>query len=367
MDRHDFADFLRAPHVVYEGDPNWVPPLTLERRLHFSHRNPFFAHAQAQYFTAYRNGEPAGRISAQIDDLAQPEAGPRTGHFGCLEAVDTAALTALTATAEDWLRERDCTVVQGPYSLSINDEVGLLIKGSDQPPRLLMNYAPPWYATALETAGYTKAQDLIAYNFNAATPRPAGADRLAAHVAHMPGLTERPMNPRHFRRELQTVVDVFNDAWAENWGFVPMTDAEAKNMADSMKPLIRPELVRFVEREGYAVGIIVALPDLNEAIADMKGRLLPFNWARLIWRLKKIGLKGARVLLMGVRREYRVGFQASAIAGLLVSRLYEAARREGYENVELSWVLENNRPTRKLIETIGGTPYKRYRIYGKPL
>jgi hypothetical protein len=367
QDRHGFSDFLRAPHRVYRADPLWVPPLTLERKLHFSHRNPYFEHARARYFVAYREGKPVGRISAQIDDLCQQGEDPHLGHFGCLEAVDAETLSALTGAAEDWLADHGIGEVEGPYSLSINDEAGLLVEGFERRPRMLMNYAPPWYAQALEAQGYAGAKDLIAYNFDGDTPLPEKARRMAEQAEGMPGLRERAMDPARFRAELRTVVDIFNDAWSDNWGFVPMTEAEAANMADNMKPLIKPDLVRFVEVEGEPVAMIVGLPDLHEAIHDLNGRLLPFGWAKLVHRLKARGVPAARVLLMGVLKGYRGGLRGGALATLLVSRLHEAASRHGYHEVELSWVLDDNRPTRTLIESIGGVPYKRYRIFRKAL
>jgi hypothetical protein len=366
-DRHGFSDFLRAPHRVYRGDPNWVPPLTLERKLHYSRRNPYFDHAQAQYFVAYRERRPVGRISAQIDRLAQPGDEPTLGHFGCLEAVDAEAMAALLDAAEAWLADRGITEVLGPFSLSINDEVGLLVHGFDRPARMLMNYAPAWYGDALENLGYRKAKDLLAYRIDVAAPLPDAARRLADHAAGTEGITERPMAPSRFREELRTVVDVFNDAWAENWGFVPMTAAEAGQLADNLKPLMHPELIRFVERDGETVAMIVGLPDLHEAIADLNGRLLPFGWARLAYRLKANTMRGARILLMGIRKAHRTGFMGSAIASLLITRLHAAARRDGFDELELSWVLEDNTPTNRMIESLGGMLDKRYRVYRKAL
>jgi len=366
-DRHAFSDFLRVPHRVYRGDPNWVPPLTLERKLHYSHRNPYFEHAEAQYFVAYRDRAAVGRISAQIDRLAQPGDTPTLGHFGCLEAVDGDAMTALLDAAETWLADRGITEVQGPFSLSINDEVGLLVHGFDRPARMLMNYAPPWYAEALEAHGHARAKDLLAYRIDGAAPLPEAARRLADHAAATEGIAERPMDPSRFREELRTVVDIFNDAWADNWGFVPMTTAEAGQLADNLKPLMRPELIRFVERDGEPVAMAVGLPDLHEAIADLNGRLLPLGWARLAYRLKANRVRGARVLLMGVRKAHRSGFLGSAIAALLVARLHAAARRQGFSEFELSWVLADNVPTTRLIESLGGERDKRYRVYRKAL
>ena len=366
-DRHGFADFLRVPHRVHRGDPNWVPPLTLERKLHYSPRNPYFQHAQARYFVAYRGREPVGRISAQIDRLAQPGDEPKLGHFGCLEAADSDTMGDLLHAAEGWLADRGIAEVQGPFSLSINDEVGLLVDGFDRPPRMLMNYAPPWYGEALESQGYAKAKDLLAYRVDSSVPLPGSARRLAEHAADTEGIVERPMDPSRFRAELRTVVDIFNDAWADNWGFVPMTAAEAGQLADNLKPLMRPELIRFVERDGEPVAMVVGLPDLHEAIADLNGRLLPFGWARLAYRLKANKVRGGRILLMGVRKAHRIGFLGSAIAALLVTRLHGAAHGYGLSELELSWVLEDNTPTNRLIESLGGELDKRYRVYRKVL
>ena len=365
--RRDYSDFLRVPHIVQGHDPNWVPPLTLERRLHFSHRNPYFAHAEACYFVAYDDRRPVGRISAQIDELAQPGEARDIGHFGCLEARDAETVSALAGTAEGWLADRGIAKLQGPFSLSINDEVGLLVEGFDTPPRMLMNYAPPWYAEALAAAGYTKAKDIFAYRFDGDRPLPDRAAWLADQAETTAGLVERPMDPSRFREELRTVVSIFNDAWSENWGFIPMTEAEAAAMTDNMRPLIRPDMVRFVERDGEPVAMVVALPDLHDAIADFEGRLLPLNWARLVYRLKTGRFRGARVLLMGVRKAHRRGLLGGAVAALLVSRLHAAARAYGFHEVELSWVLEDNKPIRALIETLGGEAYKRYRIFEKAL
>jgi hypothetical protein len=257
--------------------------------------------------------------------------------------------------------------VLGPFSLSINDETGLLVEGFDRPARMLMNYAPPWYAEALDGLGYRKAMDTLAYDVDATAPLPAAAERMAAHAAQAPDLRERPMDPVRLRGELEAVVDIYNDAWSDNWGFVPMTKAEAASMADTLKPLIRPELIRFVERDGEPIAMVLALPDLHEAIADLNGKLLPFGWARMITRLKAKRVRGARVLLMGVRPAHRRSFMGGAVAALLIKRLHDAAPAEGIRTVELSWVLEDNQPTRGLIETLGGTVSKRYRVFEKAL
>jgi hypothetical protein len=365
--RRSFTDFLNAPRRVYAGDPNWVPPLDFERRTHLSSKNPYFRHARARYFVAYRDGAAVGRISAQIDELAQ-NAGPGViGHFGLLEGTDGNALAMLLEAAEAWLHQQDVQRVEGPYSLSINDEVGLFVDGREGPPRLLMNYAPAAYAEALEAAGYEKAKDLLAYRVDVEARLPRAAEYLAQQAARSGRVTERAMNPRRFRAELDTVLDIFNDAWSDNWGFVPMTADEVAYMAANLKPLIRPELVRIADVDGEPAAMLVAVPDLNEALRGIDGRLLPLGWARLLWRLKVRGPRGGRVLLMGVRKKYRSGFMAGALTALLVSEAHRAARRHGLDEVEMSWILEDNMPIRRLIEMVGGEVYRRYRIYGKAL
>ena len=362
-----FRDFVIAADIVYSDDPLYVPQLAMERRAHLGAKNPYHRHAKSQYFVAYRDGKPAGRISAQIDELAQISEGGVLGHIGFADAADADILGQLLHAAEDWLREQGAARVSGPYSLSINDESGLLIEGFDTAPRMMMNYARPWQAAAFEAAGYRKIKDLIAFRLDVARPFPAPVLRVAEKAVALPGLTERPVDRRNLGRDLRIIMNIFNDAWAGNWGFVPMTEEEINYAAKNMKPLIRPEFARIVEIDGEPVAMIVALPDLNEALRGLGGRLLPFGWAKLLWRIKRPGLRGARVLLMGVREKDRGGFKSSAIGALLVSRLRDALAARGFQEVEMSWILEDNMPIIRLIESLGGVPYKRYRIYEKPL
>lgn len=366
-DSAEFEDFLRVPWPIYRDSPCWVPPLLMERRAHLGSRNPYFLHARVRFFVAYREGRPVGRVSAQIDALTQDGDRPGTGHFGLLEAADEAVLGSLLARAEAWLAREGMVRVMGPYSLSINDEVGLLIEGFDAPPRLLMNYARPFYAESLERLGYAKAKDLLSYHGSTSAPLPTRAARLAKRAESMAGLRVRPLRLRRFREELATILDIFNDAWSDNWGFLPMTAAEVEYMAGNLRPIIRPELVQIAEINGDPVAMIVSLPDMNQAIADLNGRLLPFGWARLAWRLKVRGLTAGRVIMMGVRRAYRGSFLGSALALLLVQRLHAEANALGIKDMELSWVLEDNWPIRRLIESTGGTLEKRYRLYQKTL
>jgi len=361
------SEFVRLPHILYAGDPYYVPQLDIERHTHFSRKhNPYFDHADAELFLA-RNaaGQPVGRISAQIDF---EETDHKTiGHFGVLEADTPETMHLLLTEAEEWLNSKGITKVTGPYSLSINDEVGLLVDGFTSPPRLMMNYAKPWYKEALEHAGYTKAQDLYAYSLDVSKGLPQTIDRMSRTALNKEGLVERKINMQNLSQDLHTVIDIFNDAWANNWGFTPMTGAEIAYMVKNLRPIIDADLARIVELDGRPIAMIVALPDINEGIKDLGGKLFPFGWLKLLARLKGHKLKGARVVLMGVRQEYQGGSFGGSVAIAMMRNLYKIGTAKGICGVELSWILEDNTAMIKLLEMMGTTHYKTYRIYEKSL
>ncbi|WP_449234584.1 dATP pyrophosphohydrolase [Azospirillum doebereinerae] len=355
--------FIRVPFALHRDDPLWVPPLLMERRAALSPTgNPFFRHADAAFWIARRHGRDVGRISAQIDRLA--EAG--TGHFGLLAATDDeAVVAALTTTAEEWLRERGARRVLGPFSLSINEETGLLVEGFDTPPMLMMGHDRPYLGPLLERAGYAKAKDVLAY-LSDSPDLPAG---LAAILGRPlpPNVRVRQLRMAEYRREVGRLTDIFNDAWSGNWGFVPLTPDEVDHMARQMKPLIDERLVWFAEVDGEPAAFAVCLPNLNEAIRDLDGRLLPLGWAKLLWRLKLSGLRSARVPLMGVRRRYADSLLGGLLAFLIMAAIRREAAALGLRRIEMSWILEDNQPMRRIAEAVGGRPYKTYRIYGKAL
>lgn len=360
-------DFVTLPTRLYTDDPLYRPQLTIERLEHLGPKNPYFKHAACRFFIAYENGAAVGRISAQIDDLAQIKGQPKRGHFGFIDAANEETLNALLTKAEEWLTTEGAKKITGPYSLSINDEAGLLVEGYDTPPRMMMNYAPRWLGPALEKAGYKKAKDLIAFHMRTDAAIPAAARRIAEKAREHPGVHLRTLDKTHLKRDLGIILEIFNEAWAGNWGFVPMTADEITHTANNMKPLINSGLVHIAEIDGHPAAMIVALPDLNEALRGLGGRLLPLGWAKLLWRLKVKGVNGARILLMGVRPKHQNGFLGSALAVTLMNKLHKALRAEGYKDAELSWILEDNAPMIRLVENAGATPYKRYRIYEKTL
>lgn len=358
--------FLRVPGLVQADDPAFVPPLEREERRHLDPRtNPHFRRAEIAFFLARRGGRPVGRISAQVDRVAQANGQAGIGFFGHFEAADEAAAAALFDAAESWLRARGMTRVRGPFELSINDRCGLLVEGFGTPPSLMMGHAPPRYAGMIEALGYGKARDLLAYHTPVEPSLPPQGVRLAQRLARR--VAVRPIRWRAYREEIATIIDIFDDAWSGNWGFLPFTPERLDHLARSMRPLIVEDYVAIAEVDGEAAGMMVALPNLNEAIRDLGGRLLPFGWAKLLWRLKVAPLRSLRVPLMGVRRRFHGSLTGAALMVAMFDRIRQRAHERGVREAELSWILEENRPMRHIAEHMGARPYKRYRIYEKAL
>ena len=361
--------FIRVPFDIYADDPHWVAPLMLERRDHLNPKsNPYFDHAEVAYWLAISDGLPVGRISAQLDYNYLERYNDGCGNFGFIEGIDDGAVfKGLFAAAEGWLRDRGMVTARGPFSLSINDESGLLIDGFDSPPSMMMGHAPPYYASRIEAEGYSKANDLFAYRFDRSQALPSGPLAIIKRAQRGNSIKLRHLDKSRYQAELEIILDIFNDAWSGNWGFVPFTAAEIKHLAKSIKPLISEQLVSIVEVEGVPAAMAVNLPNLNEAIADLDGRLLPFGWAKLLWRLKVGRMRSARVVLMGVCRKYHDSSLGAALAFTAIDAIYRDLTAAGFDYAELSWVLESNLPMRRIIDVCGARQYKTYRIYEKAL
>lgn len=368
-DRPALKRFLEMPARLYADDPLWVQPLMFERLEHLNpKKNPYFDHAEVAYWLAWRGERAVGRISAQIDRLHLERYDDATGHFGFIEAEDDPlAFAALFGAAEAWLQERGMRRCTGPFTLSINDETGLLIDGFDTPPYMMMGHVPRYYGPRIEAEGYRKAKDMIAYAFDVVPPMPARAQRVLERLSKGAGLSFRPIDMKRFDEELGTIVDIFNDAWSDNWGFVPMTPAEVRYMGKNLKPIVRAGYAWIGEVDGEPAAMTVTLPNINEAIADLHGRLLPFGWAKLLWRLKVRGTRSARMPLMGVRKKHQGSQRGAALALGVIEAVRSWHAEHGAKEAELSWVLEDNRPTHDLIRLGGGRPYKTYRVYEKAL
>lgn len=364
--RDGLKDFLRVPYALYRDDPHWVAPLNFERREALAAKQPFFSHAQWQAWVAYQDGVPVGRITAQIDRLYEERYGERAGYFGMLEAPDDQAVfAALFATAENWLREQAATQSIGPFNLSINQELGVLVDGFDTPPYFMMPHSRPYYGAAVEAQGYQGVQDLLAYVMDPDFTEPPVMAALMERVGRRVKL--RPLRRKHVDEDLEIMRDIFNDAWSENWGFVPFTQAEFNAVGREMLLLIPDDFICIAELDGEPAAFLVLLPNLNEAIADLNGRLLPLGWAKLLWRLKVRFPRTGRVPLMGVRRAHHHTRLGPGLAFLVIAAGRAAALRTGMREVEMSWILADNMGMRSIIENIGGTVSKRYRMYQKPL
>jgi hypothetical protein len=361
--------FIALPASLYRGAPGFEAPLALERREALSPaKNPFYAHAEVQLWLAMRGGTAVGRISAQIDRLYLGRYQDSTGHFGFLDAVDEAVVFhALTSTAEAWLATRGMRRAIGPLSLSTNEETGLMVDGFAARPMLLMPYHPPYASPRLAAEGYAKAKDLIAYDYDVIAAPPFRAPRVVQRAMAGGGFELRTLDPRRYQADINAALAIYRDAWADNWGYVPPTQAETEHTVRSMKPLVRSDMVILAEMGGAPVGMIVCVPNLAEAVAGLGGRLLPFGWARLLWRLKVAGLRTSRVVLFGVLKRLQGSGLGSAIALALLQRLRDNGRQAGFTHAELSWILEDNVPMRRIIEGIGGIAYKRFRVYEKPI
>ena len=359
--------FIEVPCRIFESDPAWIQPLFIERRLHLSARsNPYFQHARWQAWIAWRGGEPVGRISAQIDALHLERYGDATGFFGLLDAEDREeTFAALLGTAGQWLRDRGMRRVRGPFSLSINEEMGLLVEGFDTPPVFMMGHARPYYRTHIEQLGYRKAADALAYMITSDFEASPVMRRLVA--ASTQRVRVRPLDRKRFGDEIALLRDIFNDAWAENWGFVPFTAAEFHELGRNLRFLVDPEMIQIAEVDGEAAAFMVVIPNINEAIRGLRGRLFPTGWAKLLWRLKVRYPRTARVPLMGVRRRFQRTRIGPALAFLVIAACRPPTQRRGVKEVELSWILEDNAGMRSIIESIGGRPYKRYRVYERHL
>ncbi len=358
--------FIQVPWTIYRDDPHWIAPLIVERRQAFSPAHPFFKHARWQAWIAYRDGKPVGRIAAQIDDLHLENSSLKTGFFGLVEAPDEAVFAALFAVAENWLRERGMQQVTGPFNLNINQDLGILVEGFDTPPYVMTGHALPHYGPAIENCGYRPVQDMLAYELSSGT---LTIPRVMQALIERSGerITVRNLDRKNSTAELETMRDIFNDAWKNNWNFVPFTREEFQYIGKELLRVVPTDFINIATIDGQDSAFIVMLPNINEVIADLNGRLLPFGWAKLLWRLKVQFPKSARVPLMGVRQQYQNTRFGPALAYMTIKGVVDAGTARGLEKLEMSWILDHNHGVRNIIESIGGEVTKRYRMYEKDL
>ncbi len=356
-------EFVLLPYRFYRDDPCWVPPLIgEEKRFLLPASNPFLRNNPVELFLARRKGVTVGRVAAVLNNDHQRQHRDRCGFFGMFEcADDPQAAEALIAAAGAWLRARGCDTLRGPASFSLNSVAGLLVDGFDRPPAVLMAYNPPYYRTLLEGLGFRQAMRFFAYEVSRGTIRfPRAVGRLEERLRDQ-GITFRPFDLANAKRDMGFIIDLFNRAWADNWGFVPSTLAEGLDDLKKMRPVIKPDLILLAEKDGRPVGFSLSLPDINQALRPLHGRLFPLGWLRLLRNLRKID--AIRVTLMGVLKEHRhLGID------LVFYRLTsENAGRYGIHKAEMSWILENNEAMNRVLRHINAQVTKTYVLYEKPL
>ncbi len=362
--------FIAAGKVPYAGDPNYVAPLEYEVGARLDPKaNPALTGADVQLFIAKKDGKVAGRISAFINPLHLQTYNDATGHFGFLDAIDDERVfAALLKTAEDFMRARGMKKIAGPFSFSVNEECGMLISGFDTPPYVMMPHGRDWYQRHVEAAGYSKAMDMYALRY---IPRrqfiPERRMKFIERALSSPRVSVRTLDMKNFDREIATLVDIFRDAWSDNWGFVPMTEAQIAHMAKELRPIIEKYNIIFCEYDGEPVAFGLVLPNIMEAIRDFDGKLLPFNWAKLLWRLKVKKLTQARMPLMGVRKKLHGKPIGAAFAYKIIEMVNSANMDNGITSSELSWILESNKDMLGMLTDIGAEIYKTYRIYERGL
>jgi hypothetical protein len=360
-------DFLDVVSYIYAGDPQYVRALDFELKERLSKKNPFFLHAEGAVFVAYRNGKPVGRATAQIDREHLAKYKDDVGFFGFFDTIDDAevAKALLDATAS-WLKERGMKTIRGPLSLCINEELGCLVDGFDTPPMLMMPHARTYQGGLIEQAGLPKLKDFYAWKYVPGDV-PKRARKAADEIAALPEITSRQVDVKNMERDVRIFMDIFNDAWSDNWGSVPLTEAELAKMAADMKLLIIPDLTMLLSVDGEPCGIAIALPNLNAMIKDFGGKLNPITVPKLLWRLKVQGPDQARLVILGIRKKLRHVRKYAGLSAYMYVHLNDVGQRLGIRWGELSWTLEDNGPVNAGIRMMGGKIYKTYRVYEKAL
>jgi len=364
----NLKDFLGVVDRIYQGDPRYIRPLDMDVRDRLDpKKNPFFEHAEGTVFTAYKGGKCVGRLTAQIDREHLDRHKDDTGFFGFFDTIDDPEVaSALLARAESWLAQRGMKRIRGPLSLSINEELGCLVDGFDDPPVLLNPHHTRYQGGLIEQAGYAKEKDFFGWKY---TVGDVNARVRKAHddIAKMPEVTYRRLSKKDLNRDVKLVLEIFNDAWNENWGFVPATKKEATKMASDLNMFLVPELTSLVLIDGEAAAVALALPNVNELIPDLHGRLFPLGLAKLLYRLKVKGARSARLLILGIKKKFRLQRKYAGLSLFLYAEMNDGGKKAGMDWGELGWTLEDNAAVNTGIKMMGAKKYKTYRVYTKEL
>jgi hypothetical protein len=372
--RHDRRAFVDLPFRLYRNDPHWVPPLKREVRETITPaKNGWFSHAKAQLFLAEEGGRVVGRISAHIDTLAltmPPEQGfgPGVGQWGLMEAEREDVFAALLARAEEWLRGEGMHRAVGPISLSIWEQPGLLVEGFDHPPTIMMGHNLPEYRGWVEAAGYVPVRKLLCYDLDITQEFPPLLKRIIKSGEANPRIRIRQVDKSRFDEEAAIILAILNDAWSHNWGFVPLTPPEIRDVGVKLKPIVFNDLIRVAELDGKPVAFMITLPDLNEPLKPMGGSLFPFGWAKLLLWLRRPRVRTMRVPLMGVIKQLQASRLASQLAFMMIEYIRKASvDHYGASRGEIGWILEDNQGMRSIAETIGCHINKTYLLYDRTL
>lgn len=366
--RRERKRFIGFPYQLYRDDPVWIPPLLAEQRHQFSARSPYFQHAAVRMFVAYRGDQPVGRISAQVDRLRIERYADATGHFGVLEAVDDPEVfAALFAAAESWLKAQGMRRVVGPFNLSINGDIGIVIDGLDLAPVFLSGHGRPYYDARVREQGYRKAKDVVFYRLDPDVDPPPAMVESARRARESARIRIRPVDKSRLAEETEAISAIFNDAWADHWGFVPFTAAEFAELASMLRYLVPSEMVQFAEVDGELAAMLIVVPNLNELIADLNGRLLPFGWLRLGSRLWRTSPRSARVAIMGVRTKFQHSLLTMGLAFGLIEAVRGPVQERHMRYLEMGWTLEDNFPMLRIMGLLGGVPCKTCRVYEKAI
>ncbi len=361
-------DFLNVVDDIFAGDPNYVRPLDMDvgDRLN-KKKNPFFEHGDAAAFVAYRGGKPVGRISASYDQLHLDKFDDSAGFFGFFDTIDDEEVAqALLDRAAEWLRGQDLGVMRGPFSLNINEESGCLVDGFDTPPMIMMGHHRNYQGGLIESAGLEKCMDLYAWAYEVGRV-PKRAQKAHDAIEAMPEVTWRYINMKDIESDMRLIMQVFNDAWRDNWGAIAVTEREIQKTAEDMKLIAMPELTRLVFIDGEIAAVSMALPNLNELIHDAKGKLIPTGAAKLLWRLRVRGPKSGRLVILGICNKFRNVRRYAGLSAFLYVSMNQSAHLLGLRRGELSWTLENNAPINVGIKMMGARIYKTYRIYERAI
>jgi hypothetical protein len=363
----DLRPFLDVVDYIYRDDPSFVRPLDLDLKDRLSKKNPFFGHAEGTCFAAFRNGRCVGRITAQIDRAHLDRHKDDAGFFGFIDTIDDAEVCkALVDRAAEWLKSRGMKRIRGPLSLNINEELGCLVEGFETPPMVFMPHHRPYQGSLIEKAGLSKLKDFYAWRYTVGDV-PNRAKKAHEEIAGLAEVATRKLDPKRIDEEVRLVMDIFDDAWSDNWCSVPFSEAELRKLAADFKLILVPELTRIVSIEGEPAAFAIAIPNLNELIRDFRGKLFPLGLPKLLWRLKVEGPKTARLALLGIRKKFRRVRKYAGLSTYLYVEMNRSGQQTGIKWGELSWTVEDNAPVNVGIKFMGGKIYKKYRVYERTL